>query len=163
MAHDHGPDCKCCTDGPAAFWADLEDKIAKSGHAILSTMTTLPIGDVSMAYTIGLADAGLPELLVFGLPPQVALVILNDAAQRLRKGRLPTDTLLTELATLPTVFKAVAPAIAEDFIIQANNRASRALPALQLIWPDRAGRFPWEPGADPHFAEVQPVLYQRLS
>lgn len=158
MAHD--PNCKCCTEGPEAFRADLERRIKEYGHSVISTSADSPAGEVSLAYTVGLADANLPELMVFGLPAQAACVLLADAARMLREGKLPTDTRIEELASLPTIFKEVPPKIAEDFIVQANNRANRALPALQMVWPDRAGLFPWEPGADPRFAAAQPMLYQ---
>jgi hypothetical protein len=31
-------------------------------------------------------------------------------------------------------------------------------PLLQLVWPDKAGRFPGEPGANPALARQQPLL-----
>uniref|UniRef100_UPI001891D687 DUF4262 domain-containing protein n=1 Tax=Catenulispora pinisilvae TaxID=2705253 RepID=UPI001891D687 len=32
-------------------------------------------------------------------------------------------------------------------------------PMLQAVWPDRAGRFPWEEGADPEKRDQQPFLW----
>jgi hypothetical protein len=30
---------------------------------------------------------------------------------------------------------------------------------LQVVWPDRGSRFPWEPGFDPGFEGDQPLLW----
>lgn len=159
----HEENCKCCTDGPEVFWADLEQRIKTYGVAILGTATETPHGELSLSYTIGLSDLGLPEILVFGLPMQAAHVILNAAVSRLKEGNLPLDVPVTELANLPTCFRAVAPTAAAPYIIQANNRAGRELPALQLVWPDTRGRFPWEPEAEARFKCVQPELYSKLN
>lgn len=33
-----------------------------------------------------------------------------------------------------------------------------SFPALQLVYPDRAGRWPWQEGVAPAFRERQPIL-----
>ena len=58
-----------------AFRDKLEEQIAEYGWAILSTGTETAAGEISMAYTIGLAEKGLPEIVVFGLPQRVAQII----------------------------------------------------------------------------------------
>ncbi|MBM4063197.1 MAG: DUF4262 domain-containing protein, partial [Planctomycetes bacterium] len=32
-----------------------------------------------------------------------------------------------------------------------------AFPAVQLVWPDKQGRWPWEPGVRDGFRQSQPV------
>jgi hypothetical protein len=32
-------------------------------------------------------------------------------------------------------------------------------PYLQVVWPDRNGRFPWEPGFQAAFDRMQPLLW----
>lgn len=157
MAHD--PNCKCCTDGRDAFLADIEARIQVHGFVVIATATETAKGDLSMAYTIGLSDEGLPELILFGIPQRSAHVLLNEAANMLRQGKLPVDVPLTELASMPTYMREVTPEAAAPYIIQANERAGRTLPALQLVWPDPAGRFPWDPDMDAKFADIQPRLY----
>jgi hypothetical protein len=34
-----------------------------------------------------------------------------------------------------------------------------SFPALQLVWPDRAHRLPWEEGFDPDLWSFQPLLF----
>lgn len=96
----HEENCKCCTDGPEVFWADLEQRIKTYGVSILGTATETPHGELSLSYTIGMADLGLPEILVFGLAMQAAHVILNAAVSRLKEGNLPLDVPVTEMANL---------------------------------------------------------------
>ena len=33
-------------------------------------------------------------------------------------------------------------------------------PVLQLLWPDRDGRYPWDPGYPPDMFPLQPLLYE---
>jgi hypothetical protein len=35
-----------------------------------------------------------------------------------------------------------------------------SFPALQLIWPDKSQRFPWQPGFNPQWAFAQPLLFE---
>lgn len=157
--HEHDEDCECCSNGPEAFMEKLEQNIREYGVAILGTSTDIAGRGVSMTYTIGLADAGLPEIVTFGLPMHVAQVLLNQAAVMLREGKLRLDAAVEELGNLPLVFKNAPAHSVVDFIVQANNRAGRNLPALQMFWPDQAGHFPWDKGFDKRFKGMQPMLY----
>lgn len=156
-------DCAACNSGADAFFAKIDQQIAEYGWSVIATGTQLASGEVSMAYTIGLADKGFPEIIVFGLPAHIAQVLLNEAAFRLLKNELPLGVKVDDLANLPTFFRSVEPEVAAPYIIQANNRAGKELPALQLVWPDRAGKLPWEEGADPAFKAVQPELFSQLN
>lgn len=155
----HGEDCECCSNGQPAFIQKIEDNIREHGCAIIGTTIAHEGNQLYMAYTIGLADDDFPELVVFGLPMAVATTFLNQAAVLLRNGTLPFDTPMTDLSELPCVFKKVTAPVAADFIIQANNRAGRALPAVQMFWPDPQGNFPWSHGFEKRFAGMQPLLY----
>jgi len=33
-------------------------------------------------------------------------------------------------------------------------------PVLQCFWPDRVGRYPWDPGCFPDVVEMQPLLFK---
>lgn len=50
----------------------------------------------AFAYTIGLSLAGMPELVVPGLPPQVSHGILTGAARSMIEGAIPSDFEATE-------------------------------------------------------------------
>jgi len=159
MAHDERRELS--TPGAEALTEKLEDIIQRHGHAVVFTEEITDTARVPMAYTVGLAAAGLAEIVVFGLPSEVSQVLLNDAAQRLRRDELPVDEKIERLASMPVVFKRVPPVAAEQHIMMANNRAGQPVEALQLVWPDQQSRFPWEEAFDEQCAKAQPLLFAR--
>ena len=136
----------------------IEECIQKFGHSVAFTYVKYGENFISLGYTIGLADLDLPELMIFGIPGEYVETILNGAAARLKKGELPIDTIINDLTNLPVVFKEVQPSAAARYIIEANDRAGAELNAIQLIWPDGDGIFPWQVGFDSVFLKIQPVL-----
>jgi hypothetical protein len=108
-------------------------------------------------YTVGLTGRGLPELIVFGLPPDLARPALRDLADDLVTGRREIGAGQRAddvLAGHPARFVAVTEA---DRHLPAAARfyAGAAVRALQLVWPDRHERWPWQIGT--HVADM-PVL-----
>lgn len=154
----HDQDCICCSKGKAAADAHMNNIIRKHGHGIVATSTYHLKQNIGMAYTLGLYERGLPELLVFAMPPQVAVMLMNKAAELLKQGKLSLETPCAELANLPVAFLEVSPAAAADYVIQANNRAGRQLPVWQMVWTDTLGNFPWDDGFEARFHGKQPLL-----
>lgn len=111
-------------------------------------------------YTIGLAPHGKPELIEFGLPQQVGHHIMNDIAFRIINGEVelrPGDTIEQMVVDYPV--KVVAVRDSWEHLTVANRlygNPDGALPALQLVFPDLNGLFPWEPGCE--FEDRFPVL-----
>lgn len=108
------------------------------------------------AYTIGLHRRGLPEFLVTGLDPHRAGWLLNTFAKRTLAGevavpgsqvRLPAGTHL-ELVTVDHP----DPHLAHAFNVQGPG-----VTAIQLVWADAKGRWPWAPNFDGG-GLIQPVL-----
>lgn len=104
------------------------------------------------AYTVGLALKQLPELIVFGLGHQTAGLILNDLAQRqIERGPYqPGDELADVTPDYRTRLLAVRDS--SEHLTMANLIAGRRsgqapIPALQVVFPDREHRWPWEPGS----------------
>lgn len=154
----HDQDCICCTQGSAAAKGHMDMLIEKYGHGVITTGTEHHGEKITMAYTLGLYERGLPELLVFTLPAQVAGMLLNEAAELLKRGELSLDAPCTQLANLPVAFVAVSPEDAADYIVQANNRANRSLPVWQMVWTDTQGNFPWDAEFEARFQGKQPLL-----
>jgi hypothetical protein len=118
----------------------------------------------AFSYTVGLFQTyGHPELLIYGLPPEIAhavLTIVADAAangQALNLGE-PTDALLEGYSC---VFVSV-PLIEypEHFGFARWYYEGDGFPVEQVVWPSRAGLFPWHPEAAVEFRAKQPVLGQ---
>lgn len=102
------------------------------------------------SFSVGLYHTlGAPELLVVGQKPPTAQGIINHAAELMRDGRRFADGERTDdiLGGYPAVFAAVDPRYHREYLGYARwlYRGSD-FPVLQIVWPDRDGRFPWDDG-----------------
>jgi hypothetical protein len=118
--------------------------IAARGHLVQAVMTQ-PYG---YCYTVGLTPALGAELLVIGLPQQMAGGFLNDLAGRLRERPIPDGERITDLANLP--FKLVTHEVAGNahwprVVTMAFGLGFAPTRLRQLLWPDPQGRFPDDP------------------
>ena len=73
-----------CEIGMDEFLAKQNRFIREHGHAIIDTP--------DFAYTVGLSDRGLPEVIVFGFDQLTSIVTLNMAAEKLRAGTIEIDS-----------------------------------------------------------------------
>lgn len=91
-----------------------------------------------LAYTVGLTERGLPELVVTGLPPQESAKLLNavaESGQSLGEGqRVAVGLHAMEVVRL------AEPAV---HLVVAAGLYGERLSALQLVRPDERGRWPW--------------------
>jgi hypothetical protein len=111
---------------------------------------------LSYAYTIGLHDRGLPELLVTGLSPESATGLLNDAAGAVVGGRdlAPGAHIAVGAGPLLEIVEVDRPDAHMNFAVALGGPDIRA---LQLVWADERGRWPWA-AAWGHGRRRQPVL-----
>jgi hypothetical protein len=111
------------------------------------------------AYTVGLHDRGLPELLVTGLAAQRAQWLLNTVARRviagleLRAGQRISLSGATRLEFVDVEHP-------DAHLDMALAIAGTHIRAVQLVWADARGRWPWAPGFDDGVRR-QPVLGAR--
>jgi hypothetical protein len=117
----------------------------------------------SFAYTIGLTDRHLPELITFSLPFEVAGFALNTLAQRMSDGEvLPGHTRLQDVLAADVQLVQAERAMADQFMFQALYRNPNYR-ALQVVWPDpQSGAFPWEDGYQERYRSAQPLLLPTL-
>lgn len=102
----------------------------------------------SFAYTVGLFGLAHPELLIFGVPPEIAGGVLNNLGERVRDGEaLLPGRLITFEEWSHRIIPEVVPNPG-DIVFRANEFYARpdehSVPVLQLSYDDREGRFPWE-------------------
>lgn len=133
---------------------ELRGQVARAGYLVRWTPRTPqpPPGCPgealsSWAYTVGLTDAGLPELVVAGLG-EAASVRVFAAAVRVHTVRelsggmsIAKGVCTTELAT---VWAAMAPMAMVRALYGEPGRER----AVQIVWPDPGGRFPGQAGYD---------------
>lgn len=126
-------------------------------------------GDLSWAYTLGMVDAGTPELISFLPTSDMAANLLNEAQAHMRSGRLvPEDGLRWNEDGFECCWRRVHETQylgLNVFRLAKLRHAQRvgrreAVEAYQLFLPDDAGLYPWEPGCDEGACEVQPLLFE---
>lgn len=114
------------------------------------------------SYSVGLWEGfGQPEVVVFGLAPAVARDLLDLIADEADGGRLfPAGSRSRDLVHAHAVQFLAVPLEARQLWLPLACRAygGTAFEAVQLVYPDRHGRWPWDPQAPAGFAALQPVL-----
>jgi hypothetical protein len=142
-----------------AFLKNVDERIAKHGRMIVMVGSDAEQGTPGYAYTVGLTERGLPEVVAFGLGPEVH-TILNDISQRLMDGKaLPRNERLSDVfKDLDAVLQDVPKSLAGEFLRIAFHKYGDKVQCLQLVWPDACGRMPWEAGHDPALRRLQPLL-----
>jgi hypothetical protein len=129
--------CWMCDHPDSSFDEYVEEvvrpTVALYGFAVQATERH----GVPLAYTVGLAEQGGPELCITGKPPDAAHDLLRAAVGReapARPGRC--DLLVGPALWAFPVIRPEALAVAWALF--------PGLSALQLVWADSFGRWPWE-------------------
>lgn len=117
------------------------------------------------SYTVGLSfgkDIRHPEIVVLGMQPEMAHVILVSVAQRIMAGeKFERTTFDSEVLNVPAAFRPVMRDGVVEHLTQALNHAGDVeVEAVQLIWPDRDGFFPWQPECAVGVAKSQNALFE---
>ena len=127
------------------------------------------LDDPPWLYTVGLLKTlSHPELIVFGLNPQNAYGGISAVVDEIRSGvvhPLGRDAPFD----VDGVGSCLIPVLEDywkdpcDYLLGASHYygatgAALDRRALQLVWADEAGRFPWEDSFNPDLAGLQPLL-----
>jgi hypothetical protein len=119
-------------------------------------------GEPAFAYSMGLYENfHHPEIVIFGLDLEVMHRLINDVGARIREGQKFEDRQMYGdlLQSYSCAFRRVNPTHYNGLLNFAIwYYESLHFPVLQLIWPDKAGLFPWDLGFDEGFSKDQPSL-----
>ncbi len=122
-------------------------------------------GEPGYAFTLGhFLKRDHPELIVVGLKDTLASRLLDSAAVGITGlgRRLRPFQVYGDIADgLEVVFLPVALPAYNEYLGYANwfyADLPAPYPALQMVWPDPNGVFPWQPGYDARFRRAQPLL-----
>jgi len=114
------------------------------------------------AYSIGLFHSyQQPEIIIFGVPVSLMHSIVNSCGDTFKAGRsIKTGVPLNGyIRDFPVVFKEVRKErYREYFGYGLWYYSGPMFPALQCIWPDKKGHFPWDPECNPAVLPIQPLL-----
>jgi hypothetical protein len=97
------------------------------------------------AYTAGLAAHDRPELVVTGMPYDRAVDLLNDVAEHILHGDAPRPGEVLPLRGGPVV-EIVRVAEPSVHLAVAAALNGPQFTALQLVYADDHGHWPWEAG-----------------
>jgi hypothetical protein len=128
-------------------------------------MNVLPERDEpGWAFTIGLYETFRhPEVILFGLRGDTMHHLLNNVGEAVKGGRAYASEETDEdlLSGYLCAFRNVLPRWYEHTVGYARwyYEGSR-FPLLQLFWPDRDGRFPWEAKCSRDVQRLQPRLFE---
>jgi Domain of unknown function (DUF4262) len=111
------------------------------------------------SYTTGFwLNLGVPEVILFSLDAQVAHDVLWDVYREAKNGReFPEGVRLSDILGNADCF--LMPVGQQHYAKHLGwNRwfyGGDEFPCVQLVWPDRRGRFPWQADADDAFKALQ--------
>ena len=119
------------------------------------------------AYTVGITETyGCPELLIFGVGEQIANVVFHSVVDKIKNGsRFADGALLVDVLNLPCAIKVISDEAARPFALHVFARYERASlkPNFQqVVYPDRAGVFPWEKDYDQEMRPIQIELWTSI-
>lgn len=113
------------------------------------------------AYTIGLHECGLPELLITAVDKRRALLVLNTVANYCIKHDGPVSA--GDVMSLPDQqLEFVEVSQPDAHMGMAIGIYGRDVRALQLVWADEQNRWPWSAEFNPGGVR-QPVLGERVT
>lgn len=145
----------------------LETQIEASGMAVVGVFASTA-EETPFAYSVGAMLRNQPELLLIGVPLEVAHQVLNQLQLPILAGDEPAvvpETFSdTVFAGVSAYFAPVAPEVAEQTeylnVLRAYcKRHQRPLPpVLQLVWPSQEGHFPWSADATDEYKAAQPFV-----
>jgi hypothetical protein len=114
-------------------------------------------------YTVGLyLNAGHPEVLVIGLPPDSAADVLTEVTELVGDGSAfaAGDESSDVLRKYSVRFVEAPPSSHERWLGKAQwfySSVDGSFPSLQLLWPTQKGRFPGDKGLPAWMKKYQPV------
>lgn len=144
------------------YLARVREVIRRSGWAVQGAVSApdaagqLP----PMAYTVGLTEMGLAELIVMGLASDVAAGMLNAAASEHIRDDLVPGREYHLLGNLPVRVVPIGVGRAQRTLQIAWEMYGYKLSATQLLWPSPAGKWPdhpdWDGGAAQQMLDERP-------
>ncbi|MBN9146517.1 MULTISPECIES: DUF4262 domain-containing protein [unclassified Novosphingobium] len=114
------------------------------------------------SYTTGFSvNHGYPEIILFSLAKDVSHSILWDVWRDIESGKRHEvgKKIQGIFGNADAVLLPVSKSVYKEYL--GWNRwfyRSDTFDCLQLVWPDRDGKFPWEASFNDKFANSQPDL-----
>jgi Domain of unknown function (DUF4262) len=148
-----------------------DEEIARSVAAHGWHCIGVPDASPEFSYTCGLLTTfDHPESIIFGLDSETAYTVLSAMVDAIRDGGSFATPGMYDgvLSDLPIAVRTVHPSQHELYLGYAMGHCrytgkAGGLEAIQVFWPDKQGRFPFESECDSEVAAGQPRLEFRVS
>lgn len=130
-------------------------------HGWVGTGVAAEAGFAGFSYTTGFwVTLGVPEIIVFSLSRETAHAVLWDLFNEMKAGkRQPVRAPTRVFGNSDGVFFPVNRQRYADHLGWSRwFYGNDDFPCWQLVWPDKDGRFPWQPGVDEAVRADQPDL-----
>ncbi|MCT2585336.1 DUF4262 domain-containing protein [Actinophytocola gossypii] len=158
-------DCRCrlCagdSDGLAARDLNLVWHVEEHGWGVVAVAEEDEVP--GWAYSVGMWHTmRAPEVCMFGLRGRDMHVWVNAAGQQVRSGQplRQGEERHGIIDGFPVLVRPVHPSWHDELFWLAVDFHRGPVPAVQLVWPDRHGRFPWHPDAGERCRTHQPHLW----
>lgn len=153
--------CECCS-GKATLEEVRNRILTAIGQYGWSVVAVGGEGEEpGYGYSIGLWHTFRhPEVIVFGLPPEIAQKIINNIGRAIKKGSRFSDNATSDIIANHRLAFADVPEDCYEFFVGMGISfyEGEHFPLLQVVWPDPQGKFPWDEGFDKKFNKIQPLL-----
>lgn len=150
-------------DLPAADRSFLSN-IKKYGWNVTNVFASEGETGPEWSYSTGLYHSFQhAEIAVFGLKIENMHKIINNIGEAVKNGaRFEAGNEYHDIfARIGCRFQSVPRAHYKEYFGWGIWFYEQdALPMLQCFWPDRDGRYPWDPRCSPHVASLQPLLFE---
>lgn len=156
-------------NGPEQVMAAIEEEISHKGVKILLTNRDQDAGRPAYCITVGMFQFGLPEVIMFSVPPEVFKIVVDHLGNEVLAGRVPAHLglLPADYLSLPVYAEEVSGPQVEDYcVIIHDYYRLKGLPGpriAQWVISDYAGKFPWNPEFDPEMRDRQVMLVSAAS
>lgn len=139
----------------------MNENIQKNGYTVVGVMQGEDTP--SFAYTVGLLETyNHPELIAFGLPVNTVSALFRNVVEGIIENQVIIQAHIPyeQIANMPIEFINADTNKASAYMIGFINKYgnSRELKAMQLLWSDKQGFFPYEKEFDVAFLNSQPLL-----
>ena len=147
------------------YLKEVAKNIKRSGYHLIAVEDTgyLP----GFVYSIGLHQTYRhPELILFGLSNAAMSALLHALAHRIKAGEqfVAEKDYMGVVENFPVQFLPIKKEHYVDYLGFAGNyyNFSFDFPALQIVWTDNAGHYPWQDGFFPNWKFKQPLLDRNI-
>ncbi|MCY1309096.1 hypothetical protein D9M70_591560 [compost metagenome] len=99
-----------------------------------------------------------------GFADERAMLLLNEIGTLLKGNPTLRGHINSEQWSMPFyLLDADTAMVADNYAFGARRRSGGQATYVQVVLPDRAGKFPWEAGCDEKFKAALPVLASHQS